>query len=143
MRHGISGRKFNRPSAHRKSMFANLAKSLIQFEQIKTTVPKAKDLRPIVEKLVTLGKKNTLHARRQLISKLGSNETATKLLDVLAKRYADRPGGYLRIIKAGYRYGDNAPMAYIEFIDRDPAAKPKGEKEVVADEDMAPATATA
>lgn len=143
MRHGISGRKFNRPSAHRKSMFANLAKSLIQFEQIKTTVPKAKDLRPIVEKLVTLGKKNTLHARRQLIAKLGSNETATKLLDVLAKRYADRPGGYLRIIKAGYRYGDNAPMAYIEFIDRDPAAKPKGEKAVVADEDMTPATATA
>ena len=143
MRHGISGRKFNRPSAHRKSMFANLAKSLIQFEQIKTTVPKAKDLRPIVEKLVTLGKKNTLHARRQLIAKLGSNETATKLLDVLAKRYADRPGGYLRIIKAGYRYGDNAPMAYIEFIDRDPAAKPKGEKAVVADEDMAPAAATA
>tara|TARA_R110002095_G_scaffold171206_5_gene148776 strand:- start:313 stop:738 length:426 start_codon:yes stop_codon:yes gene_type:complete len=137
MRHGISGRKFNRPSAHRKSMFANLAKSLIQFEQIKTTVPKAKDLRPIVEKLVTLGKKNTLHARRQLISKLGSNETATKLLDVLAKRYADRPGGYLRIIKAGYRYGDNAPMAYIEFIDRDPAAKPKGVKEDVSgDEDM-------
>jgi large subunit ribosomal protein L17 len=143
MRHGISGRKFNRPSAHRKSMFANLAKSLIQFEQIKTTVPKAKDLRPIVEKLVTLGKKNTLHARRQLIAKLGSNETATKLLDVLAKRYADRPGGYLRIIKAGYRYGDNAPMAYIEFIDRDPAAKPKGEKQVSMDEDMVPATATA
>ncbi len=138
MRHGISGRKFNRPSAHRKSMFANLAKSLIQYEQIKTTVPKAKDLRPIVEKLVTLGKINTLHARRQLIAKLGNNETATKLLDVLAKRYAKRPGGYLRIIKAGYRYGDNAPMAYIEFIDRDVNAKPKGEKEVTGDENMTP-----
>lgn len=139
MRHGISGRKFSRPSAHRQAMFANLAKSLIQFEQIKTTVPKAKDLRPIVEKLVTLGKKNTLHARRQLISKLGSNETASKLLDVLAKRYADRAGGYLRIIKAGYRYGDNAPMAYIEFIDRDPAAKPKGEKEASSSEEEMPA----
>ena len=84
-----------------------------------------------------------MHARRQLISKLGSNETATKLLDVLAKRYADRPGGYLRIIKAGYRYGDNAPMAYIEFIDRDPSAKPKGEKEVSADQETMPAAATA
>ena len=143
MRHGISGRKFNRPSAHRKAMFANLAKSLIQYEQIKTTVPKAKDLRPIVEKMVTLGKKNTLHARHQLISKLGNNESASKLLDVLAKRYAERPGGYLRIVKAGYRYGDNAPMAYIEFIDRDPAAKPKGEKEVTGEEMMAPEAAVA
>ncbi len=142
MRHGISGRKFNRPSAHRKSMFANLAKSLIQYEQIKTTVPKAKDLRPIVEKLVTLGKRNTLHARRQLIAKLGNNDTATKLIDVLAKRYADRPGGYIRIVKAGYRYGDNAPMAYIEFIDRDVNAKPKGEKELVAEE-LSPEAAAA
>lgn len=138
MRHGISGRKFNRPTAHRQSMFANLAKSLIQYEQIKTTVPKAKDLRPIVEKLVTLGKRNTLHARRQLIAKLGNNETATKLIDILAKRYAKRPGGYLRIIKAGYRYGDNAPMAYIEFIDRDVTAKPKGEKAIISDEDRTP-----
>ena len=143
MRHGIRGRKFNRPSAHRKSMFANLAKSLIQHEQIKTTVPKAKDLRPIVEKMVTLGKRNTLHARRQLIAKLGNNETASKLLDVLAKRYADRPGGYLRIVKAGYRYGDNAPMAYIEFIDRDASAKPKGEKEVTGEEMMPEANVAA
>ena len=126
MRHGISGRKFNRPSAHRKSMFANLAKSLIQFEQIKTTVPKAKDLRPIVEKLVTLGKRNTLHARRQLIAKLGNNETATKLLDVLAKRYADRPGGYTRVIKEGVRPGDGTSMSFIEFVDFTPA-EPKKE----------------
>ena len=143
MRHGISGRKFNRPSAHRKSMFANLAKSLIQYEQIKTTVPKAKDLRPIVEKLVTLGKRNTLHARRQLIAKLGNNDTASKLIDVLAKRYADRPGGYIRIVKAGYRYGDNAPMAYIEFIDRDVAVKPKGEKEMTGEEMMPEAAVAA
>lgn len=142
MRHGLSGRKFNRPTAHRMSMFANLAKSLIQYEQIKTTVPKAKDLRPIVEKLVTLGKKNSLHARRQLIAKLGSNDIATKVLDVLAKRYEARQGGYVRIIKAGYRHGDNAPMAYIEFVDRDPAAKPKGAA-VEIQEDMSVAQPTA
>lgn len=129
MRHGLSGRKFNRPTAHRKAMFKNLAKSLVQFEQIKTTLPKAKDLRPIVEKMITLGKRNTLHARRQLIAKLGDTELASKVLDTLAPRYESRPGGYVRIVKAGYRYGDNAPMAYIEFIDRDPAAKPKGESQ--------------
>ncbi len=144
MRHGISGRKFNRPTAHRKSMFANLAKSLVQYEQIKTTLPKAKDLRPIVEKLVTLGKKNTLHARRQLIAKIGDRELTTKILEVLATRYADRSGGYIRIMKAGYRYGDNAPMAIIEFVDRDVSAKPKGEKLVSEDDvampEIAPAT---
>lgn len=142
MRHGISGRKFNRPTAHRKSMFANLAKSLVQYEQIKTTLPKAKDLRPIVEKLVTLGKRNTLHARRQLIAKLGDKEIAAKLLDVLAKRYETRQGGYIRIMKAGYRYGDNAPMAIIEFVDRDVSAKPKAEKVVEPEQDVQmPATA--
>lgn len=139
MRHGMSGRKFNRPSAHRKSMFANLAKSLVQYEQIKTTLPKAKDLRPIVEKMITLGKRNTLHARRQLIAKIGNKELVAKIMDVLAPRYDGRPGGYIRIIKAGYRYGDNAPMAMIEFVDRDPAAKPKGVKEdLSADELEAP-----
>ena len=126
MRHGVSGRKFNRPSAHRKSMFANLAKSLVQYEQIKTTLPKAKDLRPIVEKMITLGKRNNLHARRQLIAKIGDRDLVAKIMDVLAPRYESRPGGYLRIMKAGFRHGDNAPMAYIEFVDRDVSAKPKG-----------------
>lgn len=129
MRHGMSGRKFNRTAGHRKALLTNLAKSLIQYEQIKTTLPKAKDLRAVVEKMVTLGKKNSLHSRRQLVARLGDNVLATKLLDTLAKRYQDRPGGYTRIVKAGFRHGDMAPMAYIEFIDRDPAAKPKMVKE--------------
>jgi len=115
----------------------NLAKSLIQFEQIKTTLPKAKDLRPYVEKLVTLGKANTLHARRQLIATLGSNEVATKVMSVLSSRYTARPGGYTRIIKAGFRHGDNAAMAVIEFVDRDLNAKPKGEKRQVENESNA------
>jgi large subunit ribosomal protein L17 len=140
MRHSISGRKFGRPSGHRKALFINLAKSLIQYEQIKTTLPKAKDLRPVVEKLITLAKKNSLHARRQLVSKLGCNDLATKALDVLAKRYAARAGGYIRIIKAGYRHGDMAPMAYIEFIDRDLAAKPRGEKAQVEETQEAAAS---
>jgi large subunit ribosomal protein L17 len=123
MRHGNRGRKLNRDSAHRKAMFANMAASLIKHEQIVTTLPKAKDLRPIVEKLVTLGKKGGLHARRQAIARIGDAGQVTKLFDVLASRYADRPGGYTRVLKAGFRYGDSAPMAVIEFVDRDPDAK--------------------
>src|SRR5690348_10698876 len=123
MRHGNRGRKFHRTAEHRKAMFMNLAGALIKHEQIKTTLPKAKDLRPIVEKLVTLGKRGGLHARRQLISHLQNEQLANKLLTVLADRYKGRPGGYTRVLKAGFRYGDAAPMAIIEFVDRDPAAK--------------------
>jgi large subunit ribosomal protein L17 len=125
MRHGNRGRKLNRMSAHRKAMFANMAASLIKHEQIVTTLPKAKDLRPIVEKLVTLGKKGGLHARRQAIARLGDVGQVAKLFDVLASRYHDRNGGYTRVLKAGFRYGDSAPMAVIEFVDRDPEAKGK------------------
>src|SRR5882672_9797489 len=123
MRHRKSGRGFSRTSAHRQAMFENLAASLLKHEQIRTTLPKAKDLRPIVERLITLGKRGGLHARRQAIAKLQDAGLANKLLTVLAERYADRPGGYIRIIKAGYRHGDDAPMAIIELVDRDPAAK--------------------
>jgi large subunit ribosomal protein L17 len=119
----MSGRKLNRTKAHRKALFMNLAQALVKHEQIKTTLPKAKDLRPIVEKLVTLGKRGGLHARRQLISHLQNEVLANKLLTVLADRYKGRPGGYTRVLKAGFRYGDAAPMAIIEFVDRDPAAK--------------------
>ena len=123
MRHGNQGRNLNRTSSHRKAMFANMAASLIKHEQIVTTLPKAKDLRPIVEKLVTLGKKGGLHNRRQAIAKVGDVGQVAKLFDVLASRYQDRPGGYTRVLKAGFRYGDSAPMAVIEFVDRDPEAK--------------------
>lgn len=123
MRHGLSGRKLNRTSAHRKALFANLAQALIEHEQITTTLPKAKDLRPIVEKLITLGKKKTLAARRQTISQIRSECLAAKLMGPLADRYKVRNGGYVRIIKAGFRYGDNAPLAIIELVDRDQAAK--------------------
>jgi large subunit ribosomal protein L17 len=125
MRHGFKGRQLNRTSEHRQAMFANLAVALIKHEQIVTTLPKAKDLRPIVEKLVTLGKKGSLHARRQAISQIKDATQAKKLFDVLAKRYADRKGGYTRIMKAGFRHGDNAAVAVIEFIDRDVTAKGK------------------
>lgn len=123
MRHGMSGRKLNRTSTHRKAMFENMAAALIKHEQIKTTLPKAKDLRPIVEKLVTLGKKGDLHSRRQAISALQDAKLADKLFTTLATRYATRKGGYIRVLKAGFRYGDNAPMAIIEFVDRDESAK--------------------
>jgi large subunit ribosomal protein L17 len=123
MRHGVSGRKLNRTSSHRKAMFNNLAHALVKHEQIKTTLPKAKDLRPIVEKLVTLGKRGGLHARRQILASLKDEKMAEKLLTVLAERYKTRSGGYTRVLKAGFRYGDMAPMAVIEFVDRDPAAK--------------------
>jgi len=123
MRHGKSGRKLNRTSSHRKAMFANMAAALIKHEQITTTVPKAKDLRPIVEKLITLGKRGDLHARRQAISRLQDLDMVGKLFDVLGPRYKERQGGYLRIMRAGFRYGDNAPIAVIEFVDRDVNAK--------------------
>jgi len=123
MRHGISGRSFSRKSAHRKAMFDNLAHALIKHEQITTTLPKAKDLRPVVEKLITLGKRGGLHARRQAIAELRDVGMVKKLFDVLGPRYKDRNGGYTRIVKAGFRYGDNAAVAVIEFVDRDVAAK--------------------
>lgn len=125
MHHGFRGRRLNRSSAHRKSMFANMSASLIKHEQIVTTLPKAKDLRPIVEKLVTLAKKGDLHARRQAISQIKDLDQVKKLFDVLAARYKDRHGGYLRIMKAGFRMGDNAPVAVIEFVDRDVNEKGK------------------
>ncbi|TWG98442.1 large subunit ribosomal protein L17 [Mesorhizobium sp. J18] len=123
MRHGKSGRKLNRTASHRKAMFSNMAASLIEHEQIVTTLPKAKELRPIVEKLVTLGKRGDLHARRQAISAIRSDALVKRLFDTIAPRYASRNGGYLRIMKAGFRQGDNAPMAVIEFVDRDTSAK--------------------
>ena len=123
MRHQNSGRKLNRTASHRKAMFANMAASLIEHEQIVTTLPKAKEIRPIVEKLVTLGKRGDLHARRQAISQIRDVAVVAKLFDAIATRYANRNGGYLRIMKAGYRYGDNAALAVIEFVDRDVSAK--------------------
>ena len=123
MRHGMSGRKLNRTKAHRKALFMNLAQALVKHEQIKTTLPKAKDLRPVVEKLVTLGKRGGLHARRQILSQLQDEKLTEKLLSVLGPRYKARAGGYTRVLKAGFRHGDMAPMAIIEFVDRDPAAK--------------------
>lgn len=123
MRHNMSGRKLNRKSGHRKAMFSNLANALIKHEQITTTLPKAKDLRPIVEKLITLGKRGDLHARRQAVAALKDIGMTSKLFSVLAERYKTRQGGYVRVLKAGFRYGDNAPMAIIELVDRDVNAK--------------------
>ncbi|WP_295896479.1 50S ribosomal protein L17 [uncultured Bartonella sp.] len=128
MRHGKSGRKLNRTASHRKAMFANMATSLIEHEQIVTTLPKAKEIRPIVEKLVTLGKRGGLHARRQAISAIRDAKQVAKLFDTLAPRYATRNGGYLRIMKAGFRAGDNAPLAVVEFVDRDVNAKGAADK---------------
>lgn len=129
MRHGVAHRKLNRTHEHRKAMFANMAVSLIKHEQITTTLPKAKELRPIVEKLVTLAKnadkdkEKSLHLRRLAISRIRDKDMAKKLFETIGPRYADREGGYIRIMKAGYRYGDNAPLAVIEFVDRDVSAK--------------------
>lgn len=135
MRHRNRGRKLGRDSAHRQAMFANLACALIKHEQIKTTLPKAKDLRPIVEKLITLGKRGGLHARRQALARLPEKAMVDKLFAELAERYADRPGGYTRVLKAGFRYGDAAPMAIIELVDRDPDAKGQDSGPVQVDED--------
>ncbi|WDR05947.1 50S ribosomal protein L17 [Devosia rhodophyticola] len=123
MRHGNSGRKLNRTASHRKAMFANMSAALIKHEQIVTTLPKAKELRPIVEKLVTLAKRGDLHARRQAIAQIRDEDQVRKLFAVLGGRYKERQGGYIRIMKAGFRFGDNAPMAVIEFVDRDVNAK--------------------
>ena len=125
MRHGYARRKLGRTSSHRTAMFANMAASLIKHEQIVTTLPKAKELRPIVEKLVTLGKRGDLHARRQAISQVRDVAQVGKLFATLGPRYANRAGGYIRVLKAGYRHGDNAPMAVIEFVDRDVKEKGK------------------
>ena len=129
MRHKIAHRKLNRTASHRKAMFANMSSSLVEHEQIVTTLPKAKELRPFVEKLVTLAKKGDLNSRRIAIARMRNKTQAKKLFDVLGPRYADRPGGYIRIMKAGFRYGDNAPMAVIEFVDRDVSAKGKVDRE--------------
>ena len=123
MRHGMSGRKFSRTSSHRKAMFENMAAALLKHEQITTTLPKAKDLRPIVEKLITLGKRGGLHCRRQALSMLQDTTVTEKLFSAIAERYKERQGGYIRIVRAGFRYGDSAPMAVIELVDRDPEAK--------------------
>ena len=125
MRHGAAYRKLGRTASHRQAMFANMAASLIKHEQITTTLPKAKELRPFVEKLVTLGKRGDLHARRQAISHVRDVTQVGKLFETIGPRYAERNGGYIRIMKAGYRHGDNAPMAVIEFVDRDVEAKGK------------------
>jgi len=123
MRHGNTNRKLNRTSSHRKAMFANMSAALIKHEQIVTTLPKAKELRPIVEKLITLGKRGDLHARRQAIAQMKDETQVAKLFSVLGPRYKDRQGGYIRILKAGFRYGDNAAVAVIELVDRDVNAK--------------------
>ena len=135
MRHRKSGRRLNRDSAHRKAMFANMASALIKHEQIKTTLPKAKELRPVVEKLVTLAKRGDLHARRLAYARLQDRAMIAKLFDVVAERYKDRPGGYIRIIRANFRYGDCAPLAYIEFVDRDVDAKGLDSGPIVLDEE--------
>lgn len=128
MRHGNGYRKLNRTASHRKAMFANMAASLIEHEQIVTTLPKAKEIRPIVEKLVTLGKRGDLHARRQAISAIRDVKVVAKLFDTIASRYATRNGGYIRIMKAGFRAGDNAPLAVVEFVERDVDAKGKADR---------------
>jgi large subunit ribosomal protein L17 len=125
MRHGLRGRKLGRPSGHRRALFANLAAALIKHEQITTTLPKAKDLRPYVEKLITLGKRGDQHGRRQAYAVLRNEAVTSKLFGPLAERYKERKGGYTRVLKAGFRYGDMAPMAVIELVDRDPEAKGK------------------
>ena len=137
MRHARGYRRLNRTHEHRKALFANMAGSLIEHEQIKTTLPKAKELRPIVEKLVTLAKRGDMHARRIAASRLKEDKDVAKLFDVLGPRYADRQGGYVRVLKAGFRYGDMAPMAIIEFVDRDRDAKGAADKARVEAEEAA------
>lgn len=141
MRHQIRGRKLGRTSTHRIAMFENMAVALLKHEQIKTTLPKAKDLRPFVEKLITLGKKGGLHARRQAIASLQDEKIVAKVFDTLAERYRARAGGYTRIIKAGFRYGDTADMAVIELVDRDPEAKGKDSGPIVNQSSSAEAAA--
>jgi len=135
MRHRMSGRKLNRTSQHRQMLFRNMSQALIKHEQIVTTLPKAKELRPVVERLITLAKRGDLHARRLAFARLRDNAMVTKLFDVLGPRYEERQGGYIRIIKAGYRYGDSAAMAVIEFVDRDEDARGQDSGPVMIDED--------
>jgi len=135
MRHGSGYRRLNRTHEHRKALFANMAGSLIEHEQIKTTLPKAKELRRVAEKLVTLAKRGDLHARRQAAARLKQDAHVQKLFDVLGPRYAERQGGYIRVLKAGFRYGDMAPVAIVEFVDRDPDAKGAADKARVAAEE--------
>ena len=123
MRHGVAHRKLNRTASHRRAMFANMAASLIEHEQIVTTLPKAKELKPIMDKLITLAKRGDLHSRRQAISKIRDKDQVSKLFETLGPRYQERAGGYTRVLKAGFRHGDNAPLAVIELVDRDPEAK--------------------
>jgi large subunit ribosomal protein L17 len=137
MYHGRAKRRFNRTAEHRKAMFANMAQALIKHEQIITTLPKAKDLRPVVEKLITLGKRGDLHARRQAISQVRDVALVRKLFDVLGPRYKDRSGGYTRVLKAGFRYGDNAPLGVIEFVDRDVDARGQDSGPVQGEEEAA------
>ncbi|MEM9872778.1 MAG: 50S ribosomal protein L17 [Pseudomonadota bacterium] len=139
MRHARGYRRLNRTHEHRKALFSNMAGSLIEHEQIKTTLPKAKELRPIVEKLITLAKRGDDHARRQAASKLKEAQYVAKLFDVLGPRYAERSGGYVRVLKAGFRYGDMAPMAIIEFVDRDRDAKGAADKARLAAEEASDA----
>ena len=134
MRHHNSGRKFNRTASHRKAMFANMAAALVKHEQIVTTLPKAKDLRGVVEALITLAKRGDLHARRIVASRLRDDATVVKLFETLGPRYKDRPGGYTRVLKAGFRYGDNAPLAVIELVDRDESAKGQDSGPVAGEE---------
>lgn len=128
MRHGNGYRKLNRTHEHRKAMFANMVCSLIEHEQIKTTLPKAKELKRIADKIITLGKKGDLHSRRLAASRIKQDHAVSKLFETLGPRYQERTGGYVRVLKAGFRYGDMAPMAIVELVDRDPAAKGAGDK---------------
>ena len=137
MRHGTGYRKLNRTHEHRKAMFANMAASLIEHEQIKTTLPKAKEMKRIIDKLITLGKRGDLHARRLAASEIKQDAAVAKLFEVLGPRYAERQGGYTRVLKAGFRYGDMAPMAIIELVDRDPDAKGAADKARLAEEEAA------
>jgi large subunit ribosomal protein L17 len=139
MRHARGYRRLNRTHEHRKALFANMAGSLIEHEQIKTTLPKAKELRPIIEKLITLAKRGDLHARRQADAQLKEDKHVARLFEILGPRYKDRQGGYVRVLKAGFRYGDMAPLAIIEFVDRDPNAKGAADKARTAAEDAAAA----
>ena len=140
MRHRHGGRKLNRTSSHRRAMFRNMATALLKHEQIRTTLPKAKALRVVVERMITLGKRGDLHARRRALGYLNDETVVRKLFDTLGPRYTERPGGYTRVLKAGFRYGDSAPMALIELVDRDEAEKGKDSGPVPVDEDAEEAT---
>jgi large subunit ribosomal protein L17 len=137
MRHGIAHRKLNRTASHRKAMFANMAASLITHEQIVTTLPKAKEMKPIMDKLITLAKKGDLPARRRAIAQIRDKDAVKKLFAIMGERYAERSGGYTRVLKAGFRHGDNAPMAVIELVDRDPEARGAVDRERIAAQEAA------